>query len=221
MGALRHHSAPDRLSVERVPQSQFGAAHGVRGWVAAQVVSRLTAEANRWMVECLAVTPTDRVLDLGCGPGIGVALAAAAAPEGFVAGVDTSATMARQAVRRNRRAIGAGRVEVVQADASAMPFPDGHFGKAWSLNSLQFWPEPETGLRELRRVVRPDGRIVIALMARSDDPAGAAAPPSWLAGTARLMRVAGFGDLGFEQRDFGGVGHWALRGGPPGMAPIR
>jgi hypothetical protein len=41
--------------------------------VAARVVARLTGDANRWMVECLDVGPQDRVLDIGCGPGLAVA----------------------------------------------------------------------------------------------------------------------------------------------------
>ena len=198
-----------------VPQSQFGAPRGVRGWLAAQVVSRLTGEVNRWMVECLEVGPRDRVLDVGCGPGIGVALAAAAAPEGRVAGVDASPTMVRQARRRNRALLRQGRVEVVQADAGRLPFPDGGFDKAWSLNSLQFWPAPEEGLHEMHRVLAPGGRAVIGVMARGDDRPEAGLP-SWVAGLAGLMKDSGLGDVRFEKRTFGGVLHWALLGARSG-----
>jgi ubiquinone/menaquinone biosynthesis C-methylase UbiE len=201
-----------------VTSSQFGAPRGARGWVAAQVVSRLTRDANRWMVEGLEIGSRDRVLAVGCGPGHGVAFAAGAAPEGFVAGVDASATMVRQARRRNRSAISQGRVEIVEADAARLPFPDGHFGKAWSLDSLQFWPSPQAGLQELRRVVRPGGRVVVGLMARSDDPPGL---PGWLAEVAELMGDSGLGDVAFGTQTFGGVVHWALLGCSTGSVPLR
>jgi len=194
-----------------MPRSQFGAPSGVRGWVAAQLVGRLTGEANRWMVDRLDVQAGDRVLDVGCGPGHGVALAAARATGGLVAGIDASPTMVRQAQRRNRAELGTGRVEVVRAEAAQLPFPARHFGKAWTLNSLQFWPSPGVGLAEMRRVLGPGGVIVVGLMARSDDPPQLQ-PPGWLAGAAGLMRESGFGDVGFETRAFGGVGHWALVG---------
>jgi len=177
--------------------------------LAGQIISRLTGEANQWMLDCLSLQGDDRVLDVGCGPGRGVALAADRATAGFVAGVDSSATMVRQASRRNRLACRDGRVHVVQADATRLPFRDAHFDKAWSLNSMQFWAAPERGLRELRRVVGRGGRTVVGLMARSGDD-GEGVPPPWLAGTAGMMTDAGFGDITFERRTFGDVIHWAL-----------
>src|SRR5688572_1063806 len=156
--------------------SQFGAPRGPRGWLAAQVVARLTGDANRWMVDCLDVGPDDRVLDVGCGPGLAVATAAALVPGGCVVGVDASPTMVRQAWRRNRHAVAQGRVEIRCADATRLPYPDASFTAAGSLNSLQFWPDPEQGLRELLRVLRPGGRVAVVLMARSDEPAGAGTP---------------------------------------------
>lgn len=196
---------------EPVPDSQFGAPRGVRGWIAGQVVSRLTSEANRWAVGCLGVMPGDRLLDIGCGPGLGLAIAAGAARGGWVTGVDSSPIMLRQARRRNRGRRREGGVTVVAADACALPFPDRRFHRAWSLNSMQFWPVPEVGMRELHRVLAPGGRVVVALMARSDDPPPVA-PPPWLVGVAGVMGDAGLGKVHFENRAFGGVTHWALLG---------
>jgi ubiquinone/menaquinone biosynthesis C-methylase UbiE len=198
--------------------SQFGEPTGVRGWLAAQVVARLTGEANRWMVDCLRVGPGDRMIDVGCGPGLAVSYAA----ETFgarVVGVDASEVMVRQARRRNRRGLREGRVEIHRADAADLPFPDGTFTVAGSLNSLQFWPAPEKGLAELFRVLAPGGRVAVVVMARSDDPE--AEVPAWLAETVDLMAAAGFEDLDEECRTFGGVPHRGLFGRRPGkrMAP--
>jgi SAM-dependent methyltransferase len=191
-----------------MPVSQFGEPRGLRGRIAAHVVARLTGEANRWMVECLDVGRHDRVLDVGCGPGLAVSCAAQLS-DGPVVGVDASETMVRLARRRNQAATREGRVEIRRADAALLPYPDAHFTRAGSLNSLQFWPAPEKGLRELYRVLTPGGRVAIVLMARRDDPAGPGTPP-WLEHTAEAMRAAGFADLEIVSRAFGGVLHRAL-----------
>jgi len=193
--------------------SQFGEPRGPKGWLAAQVVARLTGDANRWMVDCLEVGQGDRVLDVGCGPGLAVALAAERSV-GPIVGVDTSETMVRLALRRNRAAVRQGRVEIHRADAARLPFPDARFTAAGSLNSLQFWASPAQGLGELYRVVEPGGRVAVVLMARSDDPTGPETPP-WVERTVEDLRTAGFADLDMTARTFGGVLHRALLGSKP------
>ncbi len=194
--------------------SQFGEPTGGRGWLAAQVVARLTGDANRWMVDCLGVGPGDRMLDVGCGPGLAVSYAAETCGA-WAVGVDASEVMVGQARRRNRRGLRQGRVEIHLADAADLPFSDCTFTAAGSLNSLQFWPDPGKGLAELHRVVAPGGKVAVVLMARSDDPDGAVAP-AWIEETVELMRRAGFEDLEEELRTFGGVVHRALLGRRPG-----
>lgn len=186
--------------------SQFGAPRGIRGWLAARVVARLTGEANRWMVDCLEMGPGDRFLDVGCGPGL--ALAAAAEVTGrAAAGVDTSPAMVRLARRRTGG-------QVVRADAARLPFADGAFTRAGSLNSMQFWPAPERALAELHRVLRPGGRVAVVLMARSDEPPGGGRP-DWMADVEARLRAAGFTGIRVETRSFGGVVHRALLAARP------
>ena len=191
----------------------MASARGVLGRVTGAVIARLTAEANAWVVDLLAIGADDRVLDVGCGPGVGVAAAAALATRGLVAGVDGSAEMVRQARRRNRVAVRTGRVRIDHGDAAALPFADGWFTAAATVNSVQFWPSPAAGLAELFRVLAPGSRAAVVLMARSDDPAAADGPPPWLEDLAWTMEAAGFADLDFQAREFGGVLHWALLAG--------
>ena len=195
-----------------MPVSQFGAPRGSRGWIAAHVVARLTASANRWMIDLLEVGAGDRVLDVGCGPGLAVAYAAAS--DSRAVGVDASPTMVRHAGRRNRAAIRRGQVEIQRADAARLPFPDASFSKVGSMNSLQFWPAPERGLAEIHRVLRPGGRVAVVLMARSDDGTGTELPP-WVGDTVDLMQDAGFAVVDIVAQSFGGVLHRALMGYRP------
>jgi ubiquinone/menaquinone biosynthesis C-methylase UbiE len=186
----------------------MASARGVLGRLTGAVIARLTAEANEWVVDLLDVQADDWVLDVGCGPGVGVAAAATRASQGYAAGVDGSAEMVRQARRRNRAAIRHGRASVHHADAAALPFTDARFTKAATLNSVQFWPSPSAGLAEMRRVLARGGHIAVVVMARSDDHDDGL--PAWVEQLGGAMSAVGFTDLTFENAEFGGVLHWAL-----------
>jgi SAM-dependent methyltransferase len=100
---------------------------------------------------------TGPALDVGCGAGqlLGVLLA-----EGeLVAGCDISI---RQAVSARTR-VGGGRAIVVQADAGRLPFADSAFATATALGLLEYLPSPGEGLRELARVTRPGGHVVVTM----------------------------------------------------------
>jgi demethylmenaquinone methyltransferase / 2-methoxy-6-polyprenyl-1,4-benzoquinol methylase len=169
------------------------------------------------------VRPGDRVLDACCGTG-DLAVAAAQAG-GVVTGVDFSRPMLERARRK------APEIEWVEGDALALPFGDGSFAAATVGFGVRNLAELERGLRELRRVLQPGGRLAILEITR---PQGLLAPfyrfwfdgvipvagkvlPGGSAyeylpasvrrfpdpqGLAKLMDEAGFGDI--RWRLFGG-----------------
>jgi demethylmenaquinone methyltransferase/2-methoxy-6-polyprenyl-1,4-benzoquinol methylase len=98
-----------------------------------------------------AVSPGDSVLDACCGTG-DLALAALAAG-GRVTGLDFSERMLERARRKSSA------VEWVQGDALALPFDDGSFDAATVGFGLRNVEDHERALRELRRVLRPGGRL--------------------------------------------------------------
>src|SRR6201996_4262528 len=95
-----------------------GAAGRVTAWEMALRPSN--RQRNRWVAALLDVRPADRVLEIGCGPGVAIA-ALARAGAGHVYGLDHSGVMLQRAARRNAAAIRAGRVTLVQASADRLP----------------------------------------------------------------------------------------------------
>jgi ubiquinone/menaquinone biosynthesis C-methylase UbiE len=76
--------------------------------------------------------------------------------------------MMAQARARNAAAIAEGRVELRQGDASRLPFPDDHFDKIFATNVIYFWEDPAVTVKELRRVLKPGGRIALYVIAKED-----------------------------------------------------
>jgi SAM-dependent methyltransferase len=112
------------------------------------------------VLEALAPGPGDRLLDVGCGGG--VLLRDALTAGAIAAGVDHSPEMVRLARETNSEAVAAGRLEVVQADATSLPFPDGSFTRVSMVIVFLFLPDPAAALREVNRVLRPGGRLAVA-----------------------------------------------------------
>jgi len=111
---------------------------------------------RRWRAATVAqaVRPGDRVLDACCGTG-DLALAARAAGAGAVVGLDFSERMLARARAKEPR------IEWVQGDVLALPFEDGSFDAATVGFGVRNVEDLEAGLRELRRVLRPGGRLAI------------------------------------------------------------
>ncbi len=70
--------------------------------------------------------------------------------------------------KRLAERIAAGTAEIVLGDAMALPWEDGRFSVVGSLNCLKFVPDPPKALREMHRVLRPDGRLVLTIDKQSD-----------------------------------------------------
>jgi SAM-dependent methyltransferase len=182
--------------------AQFHRPTGAVGHVAGWIMGRRSSNVarNRWAAQLLDVQPTDRVLELGCGPGVAVAALATRAVRGLVVGVDHSPVMIRQARRRNRAAVRAGRVRLIDAPVESLSTSDGPFDAALAVNTVGMWPDPAVRLRELGRLLRPGGRIALVSQPRC---AGATAATSAAAAgeLAALLTEAGFMHLRTEMLD--------------------
>ena len=102
-----------------------------------------------------------RILDVGTGPGTIPIDLATAAPQAVVDGLDLSAQMVEHARAAARVAGCDDRVTFVTADAGDMPFPDGSFDLIMSSMSQHHWSDVPAVVGEIRRVLRPGGRVWI------------------------------------------------------------
>jgi ubiquinone/menaquinone biosynthesis C-methylase UbiE len=110
--------------------------------------------------ELLALQPGQAVLDVGCGAGeVCAELSARVGPGGRVAGVDLSEAMI--AAARAKPATAAGGIELQVASVYALPFADASFDAVRAERVFQHLEDPEAGLREMQRVTRSGGRVML------------------------------------------------------------
>jgi SAM-dependent methyltransferase len=113
------------------------------------------------LVQLARLEPGDSVLDIGCGTGtLAIAAKRRVGATGVVEAIDPSPEMIERATWKAARA----EVDVVfrTGSAEALPFPDGHFDAILSTLMLHHLPRParEQCLREVRRVIKPGGRVI-------------------------------------------------------------
>jgi ubiquinone/menaquinone biosynthesis C-methylase UbiE len=143
--------------------SQFAHPAGWLGRFVGLILAFKNRERNAWAISLLDIQPNDQVLEIGFGPGQAIEEIARLTTNGFVAGIDLSDVMVAQASKRNAVAIRSGGVHLQQGAESPLPFEDNKFNKAFAVNSMQFWSNPIAGLEEVRRVLKPGGRVVITI----------------------------------------------------------
>ncbi|MFG2142838.1 class I SAM-dependent methyltransferase [Streptomyces sp. NPDC048696] len=111
--------------------------------------------------EALRTRPRGRLLDVGCGPGMLVRHLLDTRPGDFrITGCDLSPAMIDAATARAKDS---GDVEWSVARVEAMPFPDNHFDVVVSMGALEY-ADADSGLREIARVVRPGGLVVVTML---------------------------------------------------------
>jgi SAM-dependent methyltransferase len=160
-----------RDRVRRALVRQFHGPSGLTGRAVGLVLAHRpdNVERNRWAVGLLDLAPDATVLEVGFGAGLAVAALAERCPSGRVCGVDHSAVMVRQARRRNRAAVRAGRVDLRCASIDqpgVLAGFDARFDAVLAVNSLGMWPSPIERLREIGSVMAPGGTVAIVSQPR-------------------------------------------------------
>jgi ubiquinone/menaquinone biosynthesis C-methylase UbiE len=169
--------------VERILLRMFGRPQGVLGRLGGIIMARMNRSLAGRTVALLDVQPHDHVLEIGFGPGVGIELLACVVSSGHVAGVDVSEEMVEQARVRNAEAIQQGRVELRKGSVESLPFAQETFDKAMAINAMQVWPDAIAGLREIWRVLKPRGRVVLGFTPYAGQPQ---------AGLTDILTAAGF-----------------------------
>ena len=163
----------------------FGHPAGVLGRLGGRLMARGNGSTERRLADLAELKPTDTVLVVGPGPGVGLRTAAERAHR--TVGVDPSEVMLDACRRRCADLVEAGVVDLVRGEAADTGQPAASVDVVLSVNNVQLWPDRPAGFAELLRVLRPGGRLLVS------------AHEKWLPGgldeLGRTVTAAGFDDV--------------------------
>jgi len=174
---------------------------GLSGLVAGLSFSVGRTDDARLACELTQVEPGDRVVDVGCGPGVAARHAASLGAQ--VTGIDPAAVMLRLG---RAFSVGSRRVTFREGRAEALPLPDGSADVLWSIATVHHWPDLAGGLVEARRVLVGGGRL-LAMERRTRPGATGHASHGWTdeqaAAFADQCTDHGFADVRIERHQAG------------------
>lgn len=114
-----------------------------------------------WGLEFVVVPRHAVVLDVGCGGGRTLQVLADLADQGKVFGIDYAETAVAAARSVNASGLAAGRVEIQQASVSELPFAGNTFHLVTAIETHYYWPNHLHDLREIYRVLKPGGSVLL------------------------------------------------------------
>ena len=151
---------------------QFGHPSGLLGAVVGRGMARGNAALSRWVVEQAAAhhgPPVRRVAELGPGPGVGLEALLARFPDSQVWGIDRSSVMLSQSHKRNRAAVSAGRLTLLEGGVPTLS-ASAPADIVMANHVLYFWPDPTEELTALRTFLRPGGLLALGYQLRQNMP---------------------------------------------------
>jgi ubiquinone/menaquinone biosynthesis C-methylase UbiE len=157
--------------------SQAAVPHGRSGRVVAKTMPMFHSLFYGPAAERLELRRDDILLDVACGSG--ALLDRYAGDAQHVAGIDLSDIQIDLARRRLHDRIADGSAEIVVGDAAHLPWEDGTFTAASCVGSLDYFADPDAAVKEIHRVLRPGGRVVLTYGIDDRNEKAVAQAESW------------------------------------------
>jgi len=114
-----------------------------------------------WGLQHVRIDNDFHILDVGCGGGRTIQKLAALAPHGRLFGVDYAPGSLAASRARNRQLVDVGRVSIQEASVSHLPFADNTFDLVTAVETQYYWPDLAGDMREILRVLKPGGTLLV------------------------------------------------------------
>lgn len=135
--------------------------HGEEGIETIANMNENHKDISKFAFECVNVNNTDNILDIGCGGGVNIEKFLKLT-ENNVDGLDYSDISVQESIKRNKSAVDENRCHIIQADVSNMPIENETYDLVSAFETIYFWPDIENTFKEVSRIIKQNGRFMIA-----------------------------------------------------------
>jgi ubiquinone/menaquinone biosynthesis C-methylase UbiE len=170
------------------------------GWLDYRSMNRGHKSIYESVAKTLQLSPEDDLLEVACGNGY--FLRRYASHVHSVAGLDLSELALKLATKKNKDRVKGGTVEFLCSEASQLPWGDSRFSVATCMGTFPWLSKPSEALKEIYRVLRSSGRVVISIEWHTEDGVDRSKEiqrfghQTWSEPDVRNMfRAAGFSDI--------------------------
>lgn len=172
---------------------QFGKPDGFLGKLAGWAMSVKNRDRAIWTIEKVKSKPSDHILEIGYGPGVTFKRIAGILTDGFIAGIDHSELMMKQASSRNKLFLKAGKAELMLGTVWDLNYPENSFDTIFGSNVHFFWENPASEFKKLISMIKPGGRLVMVFQ------------PRWAKSEDQIKQIAEETKKQFEEAGFSSV----------------
>jgi ubiquinone/menaquinone biosynthesis C-methylase UbiE len=143
--------------------SQLRKPEGEEGIKTGAWMNKGNVHINLDTLEVVNPSGYDNILEIGMGNGFFVKEILSKHPSITYTGCDFSEVMISEAEKMNASWVAGGKAKFILTDAASLPFPDQSFDKIFTINTVYFWDDEVSVLKEISRVLKPTGKFILTL----------------------------------------------------------
>jgi ubiquinone/menaquinone biosynthesis C-methylase UbiE len=149
------------MSLTKKMQKQGEMPSGLLGLIVGKLMNVFHENIHKWGLQDSSIQEDFVCLDIGCGGGSALKIIAEKAIKGKTIGLDHSLEMVNLSIKLNKSAIAKGLVDIKHGSVSALPFSNNQFDLITAFETIQFWPDLDNDLKEIKRVLKPTGTFIV------------------------------------------------------------
>jgi len=154
------------MGLKQTINKQFGKPEGNLGHLVGWLMSIKNRNRAKWTIDKLNFKPTDFILEVGYGSGATLKTVANQLTSGFIAGIDHSPVMLKQATKKNKKHIESKKADLNCGSVWDLNYPEEYFDIIFGSNVHFFWEDPTMEFQKLYSYLKQAGRLIMVFQPR-------------------------------------------------------